>query len=140
MPEPRMTATMVQTGTQAPQARPRSPYAGEPAGDPCVLVIFGASGDLTKRLLMPALYNLACDGLLPERFALVGADIVEMTTDQFRAKMSDEKDGIKKFHTRKQFDQAVWDRLVAKFHYNQAKDLDGYAKLRELVKRLQAEQ
>ena len=43
-----------------------------PTSQPCVLVIFGASGDLTKRLLMPALYNLACDGLLPEQFALVG--------------------------------------------------------------------
>ena len=39
---------------------------------PGVLVILGASGDLTKRLLMPALYNLACDGLLPEEFAVVG--------------------------------------------------------------------
>src|SRR5262249_3511771 len=112
----------------------------EPTGNPCVLVIFGASGDLTKRLLMPALYNLACDGLLPDQFALVGADIVEMTTDQFRAKMSDEKDGIQKFHTRKKFDAGVWEKLVAKFHYVQAKDLDGYGRLKELVKKLQVEQ
>src|SRR4051812_21476671 len=102
MPERPMTATMVQTGTQAMQAKsqpqPQTRQIKEPTGDPCVLVIFGASGDLTKRLLMPALYNLACDGLLPEQFALVGADIIELTTEQFRAKMSDEKDGIKKFH------------------------------------------
>ena len=45
---------------------------GEPSkgttspASPCILVIFGASGDLTKRLLMPALYNLACDGLLAQ--------------------------------------------------------------------------
>src|SRR5262245_23080052 len=103
MPETPMTAMVhQQIPAQAPQGKPS---AGEPTGDPCVLVIFGASGDLTKRLLMPALYNLACEGLLPEQFALVGADIVEMTTEQFRAKMSDEKDGIKKFHTRKKFDQ-----------------------------------
>ena len=134
-----MTATMVQTGTQAPQGLPRAAQPAEPTGDPCVVVIFGASGDLTKRLLMPALYNLACDGLLPEQFALVGADIVELTTEQFRAKMSDEKDGIHKFHTRKKFDQPTWDKLVAKFHYVQAKDLDGYGRLREQVKKLQAE-
>jgi glucose-6-phosphate 1-dehydrogenase len=133
------TATMVQTGTQAPQTRSESPYAREPKGDPCVLVIFGASGDLTKRLLMPALYNLACENLLPEQFALVGADIVEMSTEQFRTKMSDEKDGIKKFHTRKKFDQAVWDKLVAKFHFVQAKDDAGYAKLKDLVRKLQSE-
>src|SRR5687767_10472615 len=139
MPERPMTATMVQTGTQAPKARARSAQSGEPTGDPCVVVIFGASGDLTKRLLMPALYNLACDGLLPEQFALVGADIVELSTEQFRARMSDEKDGIKKFHTRKKFDPAVWEKLVAKFHYVQAKDDAGYANLKEVVRKLQAE-
>ncbi len=40
--------------------------------DPCCLVIFGASGDLTHRLLLPALYNLAATGLLPDAFALIG--------------------------------------------------------------------
>ncbi|HET7514287.1 MAG TPA: glucose-6-phosphate dehydrogenase, partial [Gaiella sp.] len=40
--------------------------------DPCALVVFGASGDLTKRKLLPALYSLAVRGLLPERFAVVG--------------------------------------------------------------------
>src|SRR5687767_8613862 len=138
MPERPMTATMVETGSQ------HGPLIGrwsdtQPPGDPCVLVIFGASGDLTKRLLMPALYNLACDGLLPEQFALVGADIVELSTDQFRAKMSDEKDGIQKFHTRRKFDPAVWEKLVAKFHYVQAKDDAGYANLKEVVRKLQAE-
>ena len=43
-----------------------------PLSEPCVMVIFGASGDLTKRLLVPALYNLACDGLLSDTFAVVG--------------------------------------------------------------------
>ena len=41
-------------------------------GDPCILVIFGAAGDLTKRLLLPALYNLRRARLLPEQFALIG--------------------------------------------------------------------
>ena len=40
--------------------------------DPCAMVIFGASGDLTKRLLVPALYNLSRTKLLPEQFAVIG--------------------------------------------------------------------
>ena len=57
--------------------------AGRP-GDPCVMVIFGASGDLTKRKLIPALYNLAKDKLLSKEFALVGFARNEMTSEQFR--------------------------------------------------------
>ena len=107
-----------------------------PRGNPCVMVIFGAGGDVTKRLMIPAIYNLACDGLLPKQFALVGADILELTTDQFRARLSDENDGIKKFHTRKQFDPATWDDLAGRMHYVQARDLTGYQKLATRVKDL----
>jgi glucose-6-phosphate 1-dehydrogenase len=108
-------------------------------GNPCVMVIFGAGGDVTKRLMMPAIYNLACDKLLPEEFAIVGADIIDLTTEQFRTRMSDEKDGIKKFHTRKQFDQGVWDWLCSRLYYVKAADLDGYKKLGEQVKKLQTQ-
>ena len=51
----------------------------------CTLVIFGAAGDLTKRLLMPALYNLARTGLLPDNFGLIGVDRAGMRGDSFRA-------------------------------------------------------
>jgi glucose-6-phosphate 1-dehydrogenase len=51
---------------------------------PTALVIFGATGDLAKRKLLPALYNLAHEGALPERFALVGNARSEMTDDEFR--------------------------------------------------------
>src|ERR1700744_5115213 len=44
---------------------------------PCAMVIFGGGGDLTKRLLVPALYNLSRTGLLPEHFAIVGVDAVD---------------------------------------------------------------
>jgi 6-phosphogluconate dehydrogenase (decarboxylating) len=54
------------------------------AADPCCFVIFGASGDLTGRLLLPALYNLAATGLLPERFAIVGVARSPQTNEQFR--------------------------------------------------------
>ena len=78
------------------------------------MLVFGASGDLTKRLLVPALYNLECDGLLHENFALLGTALDPMNTEQFRAKMNED---IKKFHTRNEFDQAKWDKLVSRFHY-----------------------
>ena len=52
--------------------------------EPCVMVIFGATGDLTKRKLFPALYNLAKEEFLPENFAIVGVGRQEMTSDDFR--------------------------------------------------------
>lgn len=55
--------------------------------DPCVMVIFGATGDLTKRKLFPALYNLAKSGHLPDRFAIVGVGRQEMLSDEFRDQM-----------------------------------------------------
>ena len=51
--------------------------------DPCALIIFGASGDLTHRKLFPALYALAYRRLLPERFAVVGVARTEQTPEQF---------------------------------------------------------
>ena len=52
--------------------------------DACVMVIFGATGDLTKRKLFPALYNLAKDGFLPEKFAIIGVGRQELETADFR--------------------------------------------------------
>jgi glucose-6-phosphate 1-dehydrogenase len=120
----------------------RSPAADppelNPPSSPCVMLIFGASGDLTKRLLVPALYNLACDGLLSEQFAVLGTSTNPWTTEQFREQMSAD---IKKFHTRKEFDQAAWDKLVARFHYVSGSftELGVYEKLKAQVRRLDAE-
>ena len=62
--------------------------------DPCVMVIFGATGDLTKRKLIPALCNLVAAKLLPAQFAVIGVAIDDLTTETFRAQLTDE---IKKF-------------------------------------------
>jgi glucose-6-phosphate 1-dehydrogenase len=114
-------------GAEAPETSPPS--------EPCVMLVFGASGDLTKRLLVPALYNLACDGLLNEHFALLGTAMDPLTTESFRAKMSED---IKKFHTRKDFDQKVWDDLVSRFHYVQGGfgDMKVFETLKTEVKKL----
>jgi glucose-6-phosphate 1-dehydrogenase len=80
---------------------------------PCALVIFGATGDLTQRKLMPALYSLAYRRLLPERFAIVGAARTEGTDDEFRERM---KDAVQRF-ARDPFRQEVWDELAAGMRY-----------------------
>jgi glucose-6-phosphate 1-dehydrogenase len=81
--------------------------------EPCVVVIFGASGDLTQRKLMPALYALAVRRLLPERFAVVGAARSEETDDAFRERMAE---GVKRF-ARDEFRQDVWDELAEGMRY-----------------------
>jgi glucose-6-phosphate 1-dehydrogenase len=68
----------------------QNPNETNPSGqrsEPCVMVIFGATGDLTKRKLFPALYNLAKDGYLPESFAIVGVGRQEMLAEDFRKKI-----------------------------------------------------
>ena len=55
-----------------------------PTATPCALVIFGASGDLAKLKLIPAIYELAHEKLLPEKFALIGYGRKEITDDEFR--------------------------------------------------------
>ena len=60
-------------------------WLDQPA-DPCVVVIFGAAGDLTKRKLIPALYNLARSNLLPKEFAVVGVARALWSAEDFRQK------------------------------------------------------
>jgi glucose-6-phosphate 1-dehydrogenase len=73
--------------------------------DACAVVIFGASGDLTRRKLMPALYNLAVGRSLSSGFAVVGVARREKSTEQFRAEM---KEGVTAFSRRKPVDPTVW--------------------------------
>ena len=81
--------------------------------DPCALVVFGASGDLTKRKLFPALYALAYRGLLPERFAVVGVARTEQSTRQFVTAM---RRSVKEFG-RDPFRTDVFESLAAGVRY-----------------------
>ena len=81
--------------------------------DPCALVIFGASGDLTRRKLFPALYSLALRGLLPERFGVVGVARTQESDDQFRERM---KEAVQEFG-RDEFRQETWDWLAEGMRY-----------------------
>ena len=83
------------------------------AADPCAFVIFGAAGDLTKRLLLPALYNLAAGKLLPEGFAIVGIARAEMSDDAFRKQMAE---ALRQFAT-DDVDPHTLDDLVGRCRY-----------------------
>jgi glucose-6-phosphate 1-dehydrogenase len=65
------------------------PRRQAPPADPCAMVVFGASGDLTKRLVVPALYNLARTKLLPENFALIGVARTEESAESWRGHLRD---------------------------------------------------
>jgi glucose-6-phosphate 1-dehydrogenase len=81
--------------------------------DPCILVIFGASGDLTSKKLMPALYALAVRDLLPANFGVVGAARTQETNDDFRARM---KEAVQQ-HARDPFDEETWSKLANGMRY-----------------------
>src|SRR5512133_2218850 len=81
--------------------------------EPCVLIIFGASGDLTHRKIFPALYALAYRRLLPEKFAIVGASRSEWSDDEFRDQM---EHAVREFG-RDDFKQEVWDWLAQATRY-----------------------
>ena len=73
-----------QTGQSVAGPAARSDARTTPPAAPCTMVIFGASGDLTKRKLLPALYNLRKAGLLSDHFAVIGVARSPMTDDEFR--------------------------------------------------------
>ncbi len=81
-------------GQESP-SYPGEPYPNVSPPGACAMVIFGATGDLTKRLLIPAVYNLAAAGLLPQQFAVVGVAIEPLTGQQFAEKLGPpEADGL----------------------------------------------
>src|ERR1700747_3665613 len=82
-------------------------------GDPCAMVIFGAGGDLTKRKLMPALYNLAKGKLLPEQFAIVGISIEAYSNEEFREQMT--KDIAEYAET--DVDASSWQGFAKRLYY-----------------------
>jgi len=90
--------------------------------DACTVVIFGASGDLTQRKLVPALYNMAVSRSLPSGFAVVGVARSEMTNESFREKM---KEAVSKHSRRKPLDGAVWEDFARGLNYYKAAQSDG---------------
>ncbi|HZD33160.1 MAG TPA: glucose-6-phosphate dehydrogenase, partial [Candidatus Angelobacter sp.] len=102
-------------------------HAGKPAG-PCVMVVFGATGDLTMRKLIPALYNLGKAHLLPQEFAVLGVAIDDLSLEEFRKKVT-------RFLQAEDHGAEAWDRFQHRLHYLRGDfgDPHTYAQLAEAL-------
>ena len=128
---------------QADDATMPGPAAQKPAGS-CAMVIFGAGGDLTKRLVVPALYNLATTKLLPENFALFGVDIADLSTDDWRKRLTDMMQDFTKGGGEFQTDainMEAWNWLTERMTYMRGDfgDPATFSKLGDLLKKAEGE-
>lgn len=104
---------------------------------PCALVVFGASGDLTRRKLVPALYNLAAQGSLPERFAAVGVARHPISSEEFRKQML----AATSEFSRRRPEAATWESFAERLEYVRGDFADRatYRSLGETLQRLDRE-
>ena len=114
-------------------------------GPPCAMVIFGSSGDLTKRLLIPALYNLAKAGRLSDKFALIGVDRTDRSHEEFRAYLAE---GVRSFVSdtatgpvTAPFDARAWEFLAARMTHlkGDVTDPEMYKRLGDALKEAETE-
>ncbi len=114
----------------------RRVHAARP--DPCTMILFGAGGDLTKRKLMPAIYNLAAGKLLPENFAIVGVSIEPFSNEKFRDQMTQD---IREF-SGEGVDMSCCEGFVKRLYYTSGdfKDPGLYEKLKQTVEQAEKEQ
>lgn len=106
---------------------------GRKAVEPCSIVIFGASGDLTARKLIPALFHLFLEKQLPNPFRIIGFARREKTDDSFRTELLE---AFKKYARTKQFDQKAWDEFATNVCYCQGdiSDPAAYDRLKTVLK------
>ena len=104
---------------------------------PCAIVIFGATGDLTHRKLVPALYNIAADGEMPPAVAVIGFARRPKTDEEFRREM---EESTRKF-SRQTVRDEIWDGFAKSLFYHQSEfgDEAGYEKLAQRLDRLDKE-
>lgn len=100
---------------------PETQALDAPPAPPCTIVLFGAAGDLTKRLLVPALYNLAGDGLIGDGFKLIGADHNDCGADSWRNELHEAivgftKDTTSEFHAAS-IDEKRWSKIAGELDY-----------------------
>jgi len=109
------------------------PRVGRSA-DPCVMVIFGATGDLTRRKLIPALYNLASQDLLSREFAVIGVGRDPLNTEEARRRVSE---GFHQYATGP-VDEDVWEWFVRRMHYvnGDFSDEATYGRLKEALEKV----
>jgi len=128
---------VVVTGRPA-VAEPASPFGGRRDLAPCSLVIFGVTGDLAHRKLIPALYDLACHEVLPRDFALVGYGRKPLDDASFAELVVDSIDG---FYGRRDSDDAACGMVLRAPHYVQGgfDDAEGFRRLAETLEHLDRE-
>src|SRR5664280_1341937 len=84
-----------------------------PQGDSCLLVIFGATGDLTHRKLVPALYDLACVGCTSRNFGVLGIGRTKLTDDEFRERL---REGAANSKDARNFTEEGWHAIAKAGH------------------------
>jgi glucose-6-phosphate 1-dehydrogenase len=113
-----------------------STYGG--VSEPCAIVLFGASGDLAKRKVIPAMFDLAQNNSLGERYGIVGFSRTPMTDDSFRNSVGEAAKTISEVGP---VDPAKWDAFAQNLYYSAGDygDADSYTKLAERLKQIDAE-
>lgn len=110
--------------------------AGKDNGLPTSIVIFGASGDLTQRKLVPSLFNLFCKGRMPKMYRIVGYGSSDYNDESFRAHL---KEGMKEFSDTKYTDQE-WDEFASHVSYlRQGYTSEDFARLKTYLEEWQGE-
>jgi glucose-6-phosphate 1-dehydrogenase len=130
---------MAATLTSPTQLNPlRAGMRGARTVEPCVMVILGATGDLTHRKLIPALYNLALEQPLPAEFTVVGVARRPFTDQDFRQQALD---AVNRFSRQRPANPAVWDTFSRGLFYCQAQfdEPAGYERLKHLLEQLDHE-
>src|SRR5437899_4905024 len=118
---------------EQPKTAPPPPRIGKQS-DPCVMVIFGAAGDLTGRMLIPALYNLARAGLLSREFAVLGVARAQFSDEDFRKKVFDDI----KTYCGDCVDDELWEWFSQRFYYLQGNfdDDNLYSRLKDALTKI----
>ena len=113
-----------------------NPFASQKNIDDCTMVIFGASGDLTKRKLMPALYNLAIARELPQRFSIVGYARTDMNDEVFRQRM---REAVSQYSRTGLKDESLWERFAQNLYYVRGgyEEADGSQRIAETLRRIE---
>jgi glucose-6-phosphate 1-dehydrogenase len=120
------------------QANPLEKLSQEPlpTGDSCVLVIFGASGDLTKRKLIPGLYNLSCQGCMNPEFEVLGIGRTPMSSEEFRKRTGE---AAAKSKDTRDFSESGWTGFERRLHYMEGdiNDPNFYLRLRNRLEEME---
>ena len=110
----------------------------EQTAEPCVVVIFGATGDLTKRKLLPSLYHLAQQQLIPAEFAILGTARQQLSDEEYRKQLLE---ALRKFGDDENIDQSSWNTFAQGIFYEpgDVKDPETYTRIKSRLRKIDDE-